>query len=99
MLATQGARQILGKLPTTRVWALSVTSYPGVDHGLGRDHGPQGVVVRRSLERVAAREHLMHEEAQAPPVHHAAVAPLQEHLGSHVLLRAAVRPEAKEKEG
>mmetsp|Transcript_88409 Transcript_88409/g.171222 ORF Transcript_88409/g.171222 Transcript_88409/m.171222 type:complete len:209 (+) Transcript_88409:818-1444(+) len=44
----------------------------------------------RALKRVLPRQHLVHQQPQAPPVHHAPVPALQKHFRRHVLLGAAV---------
>ena len=51
-----------------------------------------GVVV---VERVDARQHLIGEDAERPPVHGLAVALVQEHFGGEVLRRATQRISAR----
>lgn len=40
------------------------------------------------MERMLARDHLVHEQTETPPVHAVVVALLQQHLRRHVLRTA-----------
>mmetsp|Transcript_11936 Transcript_11936/g.24230 ORF Transcript_11936/g.24230 Transcript_11936/m.24230 type:complete len:330 (-) Transcript_11936:2835-3824(-) len=83
-------RAVLGEQPQEE--APRSVAQPLVESRLPRDHVPEGVVVRAPVEGVAAGHHLVHEQAEAPPVDALCVPALEQHLGRHVLLRPAERP-------